>query len=53
MFPANVAVTKDDVALSNLRNGHVALSILRVECHRLLWRLAPAAASCMMAITKG
>ena len=35
-FQANPIVTKTCVALSNLRNTYVALSILRVEGHNIL-----------------
>ena len=35
-FQANPIVTKTCVALSNLRNTYVALSILRVEGHDIL-----------------
>ena len=33
LYHANVTVNKGHVALSNLRNGHVALSILGVWSH--------------------
>ena len=35
LFGAHVAVTKVHVALSNLRNSHVALSILGVRGHTI------------------
>ena len=36
-FQADVVVTKAYVALSNLRNAHVTLSILKFEGHLLPW----------------